>query len=139
LTWSKIKTGTETEMGTGTEIETGIGTGTMGEIGTGTTETGTVIRTNIVNDEIDPEVEAEIEKGDIIKKNVKDLTEVTKKIVKTRQIEIKVRNQKEIETQIMKIPNKNGVNRKNQMMKLQKRIWRKVILKKDQWLRKRMM
>ena len=126
-------------MGTGTEIETGIGTGTMGEIGTGTTETGTVIRTNIVNDEIDPEVEAEIEKGDIIKKNVKDLTEVTKKIVKTRQIEIKVRNQKEIETQIMKIPNKNGVNRKNQMMKLQKRIWRKVILKKDQWLRKRMM
>jgi hypothetical protein len=126
-------------MGTGTEIETGIGTGTMGEIGTGTTETGTVIRTNIVNDEIDPEVEAEIEKGDIIKKNVKDLTEVTKKIVKTRQIEIKVRNQKEIETQIMKIPDKNGVNRKNQMMKLQKRIWRKVILKKDQWLRKRMM
>jgi hypothetical protein len=126
-------------MGTGTEIETGIGTGTMGEIGTGTTETGTVIRTNIVNDEIDPEVEAEIEKGDIIKKNEKDLTEVTKKIVKTRQIEIKVRNQKEIETQIMKIPDKNGVNRKNQMMKLQKRIWRKVILKKDQWLRKRMM
>ena len=56
----------------------------MGEIGTGTTEIGTVIRTNIVNDEIDPGVEAEIEKGDIIKKNVNDLTEVTKKVVKTR-------------------------------------------------------
>ena len=132
-------------MGTGIETaetgieETGTKTGTMAETGTGTTEIGTVIRTNIVNDEIGPGVGAEIEKGDTIKKNVNDLTEVTKKIVKTRQIEIKVRNQKEIETQIMKIPNKNGVNRKNQMMKLQKRIWRKVILKKDQWLRKRMM
>ena len=122
-------------------IETGIGTeetGTTGEIGIGTTEIGTVIRTNIVIDEIDPGVEAEIEKGDTIKKNVNDLTEVTKKIVKTRQIEIKVRNQNEIETQIMKIPDKNGVNRKNQMMKLKKRIWRKVILKKHQWLRRKM-
>ena len=73
------------ETGTGTE-ETGI----MGEIGTGTTEIGT----NIVNDEIDPVVEAEIEKGDITKKNVL----IVKKIVKTRQIEIKVRNQSEIET-----------------------------------------
>ena len=110
----------------------------MGEIGTGTTEIGTVIRTNIVNDEIGPGVEAEIEKGDIIKKNVNDLTEVTKKVVKTRQREIKVRNQNEIETQIMKIPVKNGINRKNQMMKLKKRIWRKVILKKHQWLRRKM-
>ena len=123
-------------------IETGIGTeetGTTGEIGIGTTEIGTVIRTNIVIDEIDPGVEAEIEKGDTIKKNVNDLIVVaTKKIVKTRQIEIKVRNQNEIETQIMKIPDKNGVNRKNQMMKLKKRIWRKVILKKHQWLRRKM-
>ena len=106
----------------------------MGEIGTGTTEIGTVIRTNIVTDEIGPGVEAEIEKGDIIKKNVL----IVKKIVKTRQIEIKVRNQKEIETQIMKIPDKNGVNQKNQMMKLKKRKWRKVILKKHQWLRRKM-
>ena len=83
------------ETGTGTEE-----TGTMGEIGTETTEIGTVIRTNIVTDEIGPGVEAEIEKGDIIKKNVL----IVKKIVKTRQIEIKVRNQNEIETQIMKIP-----------------------------------
>ena len=122
------------ETGTGTEE-----TGTTGEIGIGTTEIGTVIRTNIVIDEIDPGVEAEIEKGDTIKKNVNDLIVVaTKKIVKTRQIEIKVRNQNEIETQIMKIPDKNGVNRKNQMMKLKKRIWRKVILKKHQWLRRKM-
>ena len=106
----------------------------MGEIGTGTTEIGTEIRTNTVNDEIGPGVEAEIEKGDTTKKNVL----IVKKIVKTRQIEIKVRNQKEIETQIMKIPDKNGVNQKNQMMKLKKRIWRKVILKKHQWLRRKM-
>ena len=118
-----VETGTETEE-----------TGTMGEIGTGTTEIGTVIRTNIVTDEIGPGVEAEIEKGDIIKKNVL----IVKKIVKTRQIEIKVRNQNEIETQIMKIPVKNGINQKNQMMKLKKRIWRKVILKKHQWLRRKM-
>ena len=106
----------------------------MGEIGTGTTEIGTVIRTNTVNVEIGPGVEAEIEKGDIIKKNVL----IVKKIVKTRKIEIKVRNQREIETQIMKIPDKNVVNQKNQMMKLKKRIWRKVILKKHQWLRRKM-
>ena len=115
------------------DIETGTGTEeteTMGEIGTGTTEIGT----NIVNDEIGPGVEAEIEKGDITKKNVL----IVKKIVKTRQIEIKVRNQKEIETQIMKILDKNGVNQKNQMMKLKKRMWRKVILKKHQWLRRKM-
>ena len=118
-----VETGTETEE-----------TGTMGEIGTGTTEIGTVIRTNIVTDEIGPGVEAEIEKGDIIKKNVL----IVKKIVKTRQIEIKVRNQNEIETQIMKIPVKNGINQKNQMMKLKKRMWRKVILKKHQWLRRKM-
>jgi len=126
----KTETGIETEIGTEE-------TGTMGEIGTGTTEIGTVIRTNIVNDEIDPGVEAEIEKGDTIKKNVNDLTEVTRKIVKTKQ-GIKVRNQNEIETQIMKIPDKNAVNRKNQMMKLKKRIWRKVILKKHQWYRRKM-
>ena len=119
------------------DIETETGTeetGTMGEIGTGTTEIGTEIRTNTVNDEIGPGVEAEIEKGDTTKKNVL----IVKKIVKTKQIEIKVRNQKEIETQIMKIPDKNGVNQKNQMMKLKKRIWRKVILKKHQWLRRKM-
>ena len=115
------------------DIETGTGTEetvTMGEIETGTTEIGT----NIVNDEIDPVVEAEIEKGDITKKNVL----IVKKIVKTRQIEIKVRNQNEIETQIMKIPDKNGDNQKNQTMKLKKRKWRKVILKKHQWLRRKM-
>ena len=106
----------------------------MGEIGTGTTEIGTEIRTNTVNDEIGPGVEAEIEKGDTTKKNVL----IVKKIVKTKQIEIKVRNQKEIETQIMKIPDKKGVNQKNQMMKLKKRIWRKVILKKHQGLRRKM-
>ena len=116
------------------DIETETGTEetvTMGEIGTGTTEIGTVIRTNIVNDEIGPGVEVEIEKGDTTKKNVL----IVKKIVKTRQIEIKVRNQKKIETQIMKIPDKNGDNLKNQMMKLRKRMWRKVILKKHQWLK----
>merc|ERR1712086_1004188 len=99
-TGTVIGTETGTETATGIEHKTGIGTeetGTTGEIGIGTTEIGTVIRTNIVIDEIDPGVEAEIEKGDTIKKNVNDLTEVTKKIVKTRQIEIKVRNQNEIE------------------------------------------
>ena len=119
------------------DLETGTGTeetGTIREIGTETTEIGTVIRTNIVNDEIGPGVEAEIEKGDITKKNVL----IVKKIVKTRLIKIKVRNQKEIETQIMKIPDKNVVNQKNQMMKLKKRKWRKVILKKHQWLRRKM-